>query len=271
MQRTTMALEMFRLDGLVSLVTGAAGHIGRAISQGLGEAGSHVILSGRNEERLKELSDEFLSKGLKADVILLNVTDDKEVRLAFDHIRQKYGRLHILVNNAYEGSGGTMKSSSTDSFVKSYDVSVVAAFRCLNTFMPLFKSAVSEIGYASVINIASMYGMVSPDLSIYNLPEESNPPFYGAAKAALIQLTRYAACEYATDGIRVNAISPGPFPKPEICAQNPSFHQSLCKKTPMGRVGKPEELKGAVVFLASGASSYITGTNIVVDGGWTAW
>lgn len=271
MQGSATVLDLFRLEGLVSLVTGATGHLGRAIAQGLGEAGSHVILSGRNEKRLKNLSDEFLSKGLKADFMFLDVTDDEAVQEACTQVRKKYGCLHILVNNAYEGKGGTMETSLINSFVKSYDVSVIAAFRCFNTFMPLFKAAVQDIGYASVINIASMYGIVSPDLRIYGSPSESNPPFYGAAKAALIQLTRYAACEYARDGIRVNAISPGPFPRPEVCIQNPSFHQRLCDKTPMGRVGTPEELKGVVVFLASSAASYVTGANIVVDGGWTAW
>lgn len=269
--KSTTAPDLFRLDGRVAFITGATGQLGKCMAQGLGEAGAHVVLTGRNERKLRALVDEFSSKMLKASMIVLDVTDNKMVQCAFSQVAEEHGRLHILVNNAYEGGSGTMKTSSTESFAKAYDVAVAAAFRCFMAAVPILKAAVCEMGHASVINIASMYGIVSPDLRIYNSPEESNPPFYGAAKAALLQLTRYAACEYAKEGIRVNAISPGPFPKPEICTQNPAFYRKLCERTPMGRTGEPEELKGAVVFLASDAANYMTGTNIVVDGGWTAW
>ncbi len=269
--KSTPAPDLFRLDGRVALITGAAGHLGRHIAQGLAEAGAHVVLTGRKEKKLKALADEFLSKRLKASAVVLDVRDNESVQRAFSQVAEEYGRLHVLVNNAYEGVGGTMEMSSIESFIKAYDVAVVGAFRCIVAAVPLLKAAVRETGHASAINIASMYGLVSPDLRIYDSQEESNPPFYGSAKAALLQLTRYAACEYAREGIRVNAISPGPFPKSEVRAQNPAFHQRLCAKTPLGRTGEPEELKGAVVFLASDAATYVTGANILVDGGWTAW
>ena len=241
------------------------------MARGLAEAGAHVILAGRNEAKLKILADELGAEGLKADAVILDVRDAVSVQQAFTHIARKHKRLHVLVNNAYEGDSGTMDTSSAESFAKAYEVAVIGAFRCIVAAKPLLIAAVRETGHASVINIASMYGIVSPDLRIYDSREESNPPFYGAAKAALIQLTRYAACEYAKEGIRVNAISPGPFPKPEVRAQHPEFYQRLCAKTPLGRMGEPEELKGVLVFLASDASTFITGANVVVDGGWTAW
>ena len=269
--KSTRALDLFRMHGRIALITGAAGHLGRSMAWGLAEAGAHVILAGRNEDKLRMLVDELQAEGLKADAVTLDVRDAGSVQQAFAHIAREHKRLHVLVNNAYEGDTGTMDTSSAESFANAYEVAVIGAFRCMVAAKPLLIAAVRETGHASVINIASMYGLVSPDLRIYDSQEESNPPFYGSAKAALLQLTRYAACEYAREGIRVNAISPGPFPKPEVRAQNPAFHQQLCAKTPLGRTGEPEELKGAVVFLASDAATYVTGANILVDGGWTVW
>jgi NAD(P)-dependent dehydrogenase (short-subunit alcohol dehydrogenase family) len=116
-----------------------------------------------------------------------------------------------------------------------------------------------------------MYGSVSPDPSIYGGSGANSPPYYGAAKAGLIQLTRYLAVHLAHLRIRVNCISPGPFPAPRYLESDADFHEKLKARTPMGRTGDPDELRGPVLFLASGASSYVTGINLAVDGGWTAW
>jgi len=269
--KSTLALDLFHLDGRIAFITGAAGHLGRSMAKGLAEAGAHVVLAGRKEENLRALANELLAEGRKADVVVIDVENEESVQRAFARVAEDHGRLHVLVNKAYEGAGGTMETSSVESFARAYEVAVIGAFRCIVAAKPLLKAAVLETGHASIINIASMYGIVSPDLRIYDSQEESNPPFYGAAKAGLIQLTRYAACEYAKEGIRVNAISPGPFPKPLIRVQNPGFHERLCAKTPLGRTGEPEELKGVVVFLASDAATFVTGANLVVDGGWTVW
>jgi NAD(P)-dependent dehydrogenase (short-subunit alcohol dehydrogenase family) len=141
----------------------------------------------------------------------------------------------------------------------------------VKVLIPKFKVAASQNGYASVVNIASMYGMVAPDQRIYSEINGINPPFYGAAKAALIQWTKYAACEFAKDKIRFNSVSPGPFPSSEIQENNPELINNIIDKVPMDRLGKPSELVGPVSFLSSSASSYVTGINIPVDGGWTAW
>ncbi len=116
-----------------------------------------------------------------------------------------------------------------------------------------------------------MYGVVSPDPRIYTETTRPNTPEYGAAKAGLLQLTRYLACQLGPMCIRVNSISPGPFPAPAVQQADPEFIRRLGHKNPLGRIGSPDELAGPVVFLASDASSYVTGANIVVDGGWTAW
>ena len=269
--KSTPALRLFRLDGRVAFVTGAAGHLGESIAWGLAEAGAQVILAGRNEVRLGALAERLLAAKLRASVVVVDVTDGESVRQAFVRVSEEQKCLHVLVNNAYEGPGGTLETSSAESFAQAYEVAVVGAFRCISAAKPLLRAAARETGHASIINVASMYGIVSPDLRVYDSDDESNPPFYGSAKAALLHLTRYVACEYARHGIRANAISPGPFPKRAICAENPEFHKRLCDKTPMGRTGEPAELKGAVVFLASDASTYVTGANLVVDGGWTLW
>jgi NAD(P)-dependent dehydrogenase (short-subunit alcohol dehydrogenase family) len=116
-----------------------------------------------------------------------------------------------------------------------------------------------------------MYGHVSPDPRLYGESGLNSAPWYGAAKGGLIQLTRYLACHLAPERIRVNAISPGPFPRTEISAGKSDFIQRLEQKVPMGRIGMPEEIAGPLLFLASDASSYVTGINLPVDGGWTAW
>jgi NAD(P)-dependent dehydrogenase (short-subunit alcohol dehydrogenase family) len=116
-----------------------------------------------------------------------------------------------------------------------------------------------------------MYALVSPDLRVYDTAAGANPPFYGAAKAALLAWTRYAACEFGKENIRVNAISPGPFPSNKVQAENSAFVTRLAARVPMGRIGQSHEIGGPVLFLASSASSFVNGTNLIVDGGWTAW
>lgn len=263
--------RLFRLDGRVAFVSGAAGHLGRAISTALAEAGAHVILNGRRRDKLEALKEALLARGFRASVACFDVTDDSSVADGFSDISRTHGRLDVLVNNAYEGSPGTLESSRSEDFVRAYDVAVVAAYRCLMASKRLLLKAVETTGHASVINIASMYASVSPDPSIYSSTGMDNPPFYGAAKAALVQFTRYAACHLGPEGIRVNAVSPGPFPRESVAQKHPAFWRELSRKCPMGRVGQPAELKGAILFLASDASTYVTGINLPVDGGWTAW
>ena len=133
------------------------------------------------------------------------------------------------------------------------------------------KVAAQACGDASIINISSMYGSVSPRIEIYEQPEAANPPYYGAVKAAVNQYSRYAAVEFGHLGIRVNALAFGPFPAPKVLKENPAFVKKLSQNVPLGRVGYSQEVVGPILFLASPASAYVNGAVIPVDGGWTAW
>jgi len=261
--------EAFNLTGRTALVTGATGYLGSAMARWLAGAGAHVFLNSRSEELCHRLEREIKEHGGSAESAPFDVTNDESIAEFIS--KRNLCRLHVLVNNAYSGKSGSIHSSTANLYAESYDVAVCSAHRVLTAFLDLLKDGVKEAGDASVINIASMYGLVSPDLRIYASNENANPPFYGAAKAALIQWSRYAACELGPQGIRVNSVSPGPFPPPSVQDGNPKFIDSLARRVPLGRIGDAPEVAGPVLFLASRASSYVNGSNIVVDGGWTAW
>jgi NAD(P)-dependent dehydrogenase (short-subunit alcohol dehydrogenase family) len=262
----------FSLSNKVALVTGAAGHLGAAIALSLAEAGAKVYLCGLRSENVDRLCGNLKNRGLSAVAAPFDVTDQDAVSKFIDTLTEADQRLDILVNNAHAGTGGTIENAPIEEFASSYDIAVVSAFRLVRAALPHLRLAAQSAGGASVINIASMYGTISPDPRLYaDYPGRQNPPFYGAAKAGLIQLSRYLACHLASDGIRVNAVSPGPFSPPRVQEELPEFVRRLEERVPLGRLGRPDELAGVVVFLASDASSYVTGINLPVDGGWAAW
>jgi NAD(P)-dependent dehydrogenase (short-subunit alcohol dehydrogenase family) len=266
------ALSKFRLDGRVAFLSGATGHLGPRMAWALADAGAHVVLNARNRDKLETLANELVSRGREASVACFDVTDENPMRDHITKIGAKRGRLDILVHNASAGRPGTIDSATAEDFDQLYRVNVVAAFQLLQASLSLLKaSALHTSGGSSVVNVASMYGMVSPDPSIYGTSGANSPPYYGAAKAGLIQLTRYAACHLAQDRIRVNCISPGAFPAGEYLSRDPGFHERLKARSPMHRTGEADELQGPLLFLASDASSYVSGINLVVDGGWNAW
>ncbi len=264
--------SLTRLDGRVAVITGAAGHLGSAISEALAAAGARVALVERPGVSLEPLVSRIRADGGEAAAFEMDLLDGAAISSGVRAIVEALGGLDVLVNNAYAGAGGTLATAEARDFETAYRIAVIAPALLIREARPwLREAAARHADGAAIVNIASMYGVVSPDLRVYNTPTGSNPPFYGAAKAALLQLSRYAACELAPERIRVNAISPGPFPSPAVQSADPAFIQRLEAKVPLGRIGVPREVAGAVVFLASPAASYITGANLMVDGGWTAW
>lgn len=261
-----MSGQLFDLNRVSVLITGATGYLGKEMCLGLAEMGAKVLVNSRDLAKAQALVAELKSLGFQAEVAHFDVTIEETVRNFIDRYE---GAINVIVNNAYSGNGGTIETSLQDNYVRAYEVTVTAASNLFVQCLPLLRDSVANIGYASVVNIASMYGSVSPDLNIYPSPAGSNPPFYGAAKAALIQWTKYGACEFGGEGIRFNSISPGPFPNKDLNSK--AFVEMLTSKVPMKRVGNADEIKGPVIFLASAGSSFINGANMPVDGGWTAW
>jgi len=262
-------LEIFSLKGKTILLTGATGYLGSAISWALARAGANVLINSRNQKRVQDLVMAINADGLLAESAVFDITDEVTVSEFF---KKRAGLpLHCLINNAYAGSGGTIETASDEDYHRSFEIAVVCSSRVLRHALSGLRLAVRACKDASIINIASMYGSVSPDLRLYSSIEDSNPPFYGAAKASLIQWSKYAACQFGPEGIRVNTISPGPFPSKEVQEFNPEFVAKLANKVPMRRVGQANELQGVTVFLASSASSFVNGINLHVDGGWTSW
>jgi NAD(P)-dependent dehydrogenase (short-subunit alcohol dehydrogenase family) len=259
--------DLFRLDGRIAFVSGASGHLGRQMSRALCEAGAHVILHGRDDARLSDFEAQLLGEGFSVERAAFDLADLARVRAFFASLE----RLDVLVNNAVSMTPRPFCALEPEDFGKTYASAVTAAFEAARAGLPALCRAVAETGDASIVNVASMYGVVAPDARIYAEPAQASPFHYGPAKAALLQLTRHLAAEFGPRRIRVNALTPGPFPRDEVAAADPAFAARLAGKTMLGRTGRSSEIGGPLLFLASKASSFMTGAAMAVDGGWTAW
>lgn len=258
--------DLFNLSGKAVVVTGGAGYLGEAICEGLAEAGASIAIVSTSLKEGRALANSLVKKyGVKAWAGLMDISKPSSIKKCFAEIVKKFDHIDVLINNAYFGAPGRLEEISDNDWQQGIEGTINGVFRCTQGVLPYFTSG------GVIINMASMYGLVSPDTRIYGGNRNlENPPNYGSGKAAIIQFSRYTACHLAPRNIRVNCISPGAFPN-KLVRTNRGFITRLENKIPLGRVGTPDELKGVAVFLASDASSYITGTNIVVDGGWTAW
>jgi len=254
--------ELFRLDGLVALVTGAAGQLGRQAARTLGRAGAHVVLvdikgSGAVCEALK-------SEGLHATPLDVDITDPKAVERGFAAIVEQHGHLDIVANYAAIAVFTPFEERGLDEFMQVLKVNVAGTFLCIQAAAKVMKK---QTNGGHIVNIGSIYGLVSGDPRIYTDCARQTSEVYAASKAAIIQMTRYFAVHLAPYRIRVNVISPGGV----FNQQGPDFVKNYSQRTPMGRMAREHELDTALLFLVSNASSYVTGHNLVVDGGWTAW
>lgn len=255
--------ELFDLSGKTALVTGGAGHLGKAMCEALAEQGANIIVASRNESKCKELAFELSTH--YPNQTFTHMKLDLMNKDSIEEAVKKINKLDILINNAWSGNKNSFESITNEDWEYDIDMSLNSVFRLIKATEHLLKDTKGVI-----LNTASMYGHVAPDYRLYNEEKYTNPPSYGAAKAAVIQFSKYLSSFLAPHNIRVNCISPGPFPFPET-QKDEEFMRRLGSKNPLNRIGQPYELKGVVALLCSDASSYMTGQNICVDGGWTIW
>jgi gluconate 5-dehydrogenase len=233
----------------------------------LAEAGARVMIASRSVDKCQALAAKLIESGHQAAATHCDITDEASIRAAVDATAEQFGRLDILVNNAYGGPAPTIADATADDFQSALMAGVTAYFVAAQQAAGHMRTA----GGGSIINIASMYGMVASYPEVYVDQPFNSPPNYHAVKGGVIHLTRHLGVYWAADKIRVNAISPGAFPPPRVEDNAPVMVERIVERIPMHRIGQPDEIKGAALFLASQASSYVTGQNIVVDGGWTSW
>jgi len=254
--------KLFDLTGRVALVSGGAGKYGRPIAAALGEAGATVVIASRDEDKCKLAAEEMQKDGLKVYGETLNQADEKSVKELNARIQQKIGPVEILVNCAVYRP---MKKHYKDD-VSKWDESMAANARGLFIMCREFGNAMAKKGGGSIINIASHYGIVAPDMKIYEGTNIFTEPDYPYTKGGMIMYTKYLASYYAKAGVRVNSVSPGGM----FWNHTEPFLSNYCAKTLLGRMANSNDIKGAIVLLASDAGAYITGINLVIDGGWTA-
>lgn len=261
--------ELFDLSERVALVTGATGQLGYAMATALAEQGAHIAVNARTASSCKTLANSLSEKHNRAIPTPGDVTEESDVSRVVAEIESEFGQLDILVNNAYDGSIKAFEEMSGFEFTDAFHKAVTSTFLTTKTALPLLQR-----DGGSIINIASIYGVVAPDHRIYGNTKLNNPPHYGAAKAGVIQFTRWLATKFAEDDIRANAVTPGGIYDESLSRLDDyegEFVPNYEDRTPLGRMGTPEDLKGPVAFLASDASQWMTGQNLIVDGGWTAW
>jgi 2-deoxy-D-gluconate 3-dehydrogenase len=273
---TENVLDRFRLNGKVAWVTGGAGLLGRQFCRTLAQAGALVVVSDLDIDRSKQVAEEIIQTGDRAVGLGVDVTSPGSVNTLVEKILEQYGRLDVLVCSAaldpkFDSSQIGQHTSRFEDYPlqmwqQALDVNLTGLFLSAQAAA---KPMLSQEG-GSMIFICSTYGLVAPDQRIYEKPgqpQQYKPVYYSVTKAGVLGLTRYLAAYYAGKDLRINALTPGGV----YNDHDELFERKYSAKTILGRMAKQDEMNGALLFLASEASSYMTGANLVVDGGWTAW
>jgi 2-deoxy-D-gluconate 3-dehydrogenase len=277
------ALELFKLDGRVALVTGGAGLLGAEFCRSLAQAGAAVVAADINAAAAEHLAKALGAQGYRATAVEADITSPDSVRRMVQAAMRTYGRLDILVNSAAldpkfdpkhqsaapHGSGtGAFEDFPFEAWNQALAVNLTGAYLCCQAAVqPMLAQ-----GSGVIVNLSSIYGLAGPDQRLYQrggagTAQQYKPVYYSVTKAGILGLTRYLATYYAGKNIRVNALTPGGV----YNGHDESFVQAYSARAVLGRMAEKDEMNGALLFLASDASAYMTGANLVVDGGWTAW
>jgi NAD(P)-dependent dehydrogenase (short-subunit alcohol dehydrogenase family) len=269
-------LEKFKLDGQVALVTGGVGLLGNQFCQTLAQAGASVVIADLAEDAAQQSARELNRDGFMAMAVGVDVTSPQSTQLMVDQTLSSYGRLDILVCSAaldpkfdpdHAGQhGNAFEDYPLSSWQQAVDVNLTGLFLSAQAAV----KPMIEQDHGVIINICSTYGLAGPDQRIYQKPGQPpqfKPVYYSVTKAGVLGLTRYLATYYAGKNIRANALTPGGV----YNDHDDHFVQQYSARTVLGRMAKQDEMNGALLYLASDASTYMNGANLIVDGGWTAW
>ncbi len=268
---------LFSLSNRTAIVTGALGLLGREHCHALAGAGANVVVTDLDDNACEEFAEDLTAEyQVTSSGYGVDITDPHAIKALQSYVLEEFGRVDVLVNNAAINEmiekGGSdimpaLEDFPLDAWKQSVEVNLTGTFICCQ----VIGSGMAERKQGSIINIASTYALVAPDQSLYRKSDGSRPfyksPAYPATKAAVLALTRYYAAFWGDRGVRVNSLSPGGVKN----GQDAEFIERYARKTPLGRMAQPSDYRGAIVFLASDSSCYMTGANLVVDGGWTAW
>jgi NAD(P)-dependent dehydrogenase (short-subunit alcohol dehydrogenase family) len=274
----TEVIELFDLHDRVAVLTGGCGLLGREYAAALAEAGAHVVIADLAEEAALALASELTNNyGVKCTGVGTDVTDKESVGLMVNEAMTSFGRIDILVNNAarnpkFDPQNAVEHHNAFEDYPlelwnQSLAVDLTGAFLCAQAV----TKPMLEQGKGVIVNISSTYGLVGPDQRLYerddNEPATYKPVSYSVSKSGILGLTRYLATYWAGKNIRVNSLTPGGV----FSGHDPGFSERYSQRTPIGRMARKNEYSAALLFLVSDASSYMTGANLIVDGGWTAW
>ena len=263
-ERIKTPAELLSLAEKVIVVIGGYSKLLVHIAEALCEAGAKVVIASRNSEKNNETAKKFKERNYAVFAEKIDVTNIKSIEQCKNRIIKNFGKIDVLINGAAMQIPDRFEDMTAKRWRQALDVTLTGTFLTCQSFVKQMKKQ----GYGNIINIGSMYGTVAANQNIYEDTNINSSAVYAAAKGGVINFTRFLACYLAKDNIRVNCLSPGGFYSKNIPE---AFLKNFRRQNPMGRMGYPNDIKGVIVFLASDASQYMTGHNLIVDGGWTAW